>query len=60
LEQVAAYLILIGSQRANTQRTTRMRKVINKLQDYAVFVFAFLPVMIAASVAEAATQVPLF
>lgn len=37
-----------------------MTKVISKLQDYAVFVFALLPVMIAASVAEAATQVPLF
>lgn len=37
-----------------------MRKLVEKLQDYAVFVFAFLPVMVAASVAEAATHVPLF
>lgn len=35
-----------------------MRKVIDKLQEYGVFVFAFLPVMIAASVAEAATALP--
>jgi hypothetical protein len=36
-----------------------MRKIVQTLQDYAVFVFAALPVLVAATVAGAAGNLPL-
>lgn len=34
-----------------------MRKVIDKVQEYGVFLFAFLPMMIASSIAHAANLI---
>lgn len=34
-----------------------MRKFINAVQEYGIFIFAFLPMMIASSVAQAATLI---